>query len=150
MSATMVKKLVSALDTPVLGLEHVRTGPYGTTTHLVEEAADLVRTSAHLDGGITGLMKTANTVESFGLDVELLLGGPAHVHAMSAIRNTNYFEHGLLHPESRWILDQGYEGNPEALGDDGRMHVPDGPGLGVDVDWEFVEARQTGHTRFEN
>lgn len=146
-SGRMVRKLVADLDTPVLGLENVRTGPYGTVDHLVDEAADLVRTSAHLDGGITGAVKTADAVEGFGLDVELLLGGPAHMHVMSALRNTNYFEHGLVHPESRWILDQGYENAPESLADDGTMRVPDGPGLGVDIDWKFVDERRTGRTR---
>ncbi|MFB6304412.1 MAG: enolase C-terminal domain-like protein [Haloferacaceae archaeon] len=144
-SATMVRKLVDEFDTPVLGLEHVRTGPYGSVTHLVDEAADLVRTSTHLDGGITGARKTANAVEGFGLDVELLLGGPSHAHLMSALRNTSYFEHGLLHPETDWILNQGYEGSPESVADDGTMRVPDGPGLGVDIDWAFVERRGTGH-----
>lgn len=141
----MVRKLVSEFDTPILGLEHVRTGPYGAVNQLTNEAADFVRVSAHLDGGITGMMKTANAVEGFGLDVELLLGGPAHMHAMSAIRNSNYFEHGLLHPESRWLLNQGYEGEPESIADDGMIHVPDSPGLGVDIDWDFVQDRLTNH-----
>lgn len=144
-SGTMVRKLVSEFNTPILGLEHVRTGPYGAVNHLTDEAADFVRVSAHLDGGITGMMKTANAVEGFGLDVELLLGGPAHMHAMSAIRNSNYFEHGLLHPESRWLLNQGYEGEPESIADDGKIHVPASPGLGVNIDWDFVQDRLTDH-----
>lgn len=147
-SSSMVRKLVAELDTPVLGLEHVRTGPYGTVSHLSAEAADFVRGSAHLDGGITGLMKTANAVESFGLDVELLLGGPAHMHAMSAIRNSNYFEHGVVHPESDWLLNQAFEGRPESLTDDGSIQVPDAPGLGVEIDWAFVEERRTDRTLF--
>jgi L-alanine-DL-glutamate epimerase-like enolase superfamily enzyme len=102
-----------------------------------------------MDGGITGALKIAEAVEAFGCDVELLLGGPAHMHLMSALRNTSYFEHGLLNPESDWILNQGYEGEPESIDDDGRMAVPDGSGLGVDVDWSFVERRRTGHTVIE-
>jgi len=147
-SGAMTRKLVDELETPVLGLEHVRTGPFGTTDHLRDESADFVRSSAHLDGGITGVMKAASAVESFGLDVELLLGGPAHAHLMSAVRNSSYFEHGLLHPAVDWLHDQGFEGTPESLADDGTMRVPEAPGLGVDIDWEFVEDRRTGHTRF--
>ncbi|WP_251330392.1 enolase C-terminal domain-like protein [Haloplanus pelagicus] len=148
-SERAVRKLVAELDTPMLGLEHVRTGPYGTAGSLATEATDLVRASAHLDGGITGALKIAETAESFGVDVELLLGGPAHAHLMSALRNSNYFEHGLLNPESNWILNQGFEGEPEAIDGDGRMPVPDDPGLGVDIDWAFVERRRTGHTRID-
>ncbi len=146
-SPTMLRKLADTLDTPVLGLEHVRTGHFGTVGHLDVSAADLVRTSSHLDGGITGIRKTASAVEGFGLDVELLLGGPSHAHAMSALRNTSYYEHGLVNPHSEWVLNQGFEEEPESL-EDGRMVVPEGPGLGVDIDWGFVEERATGHRLF--
>jgi L-alanine-DL-glutamate epimerase-like enolase superfamily enzyme len=122
----------------------VRTGPYGTVDHAVADAFDLARSSAHLDGGITGVMKTARAVEGFGLDVELLLGGPAHLHCMSAIRNTSYFERGLLHPEVEWMAAQGFEGSVEEL-DDGRVPVPDGDGIGVEIDWAFVDRRRTDH-----
>lgn len=141
-------RLVRELDTPVLGLEHVRTGPYGTVDHAAAEAFDLARASAHLDGGITGVMRTARAVEGFGLDVELLLGGPAHLHCMSAIRNTSYFERGLLHPEAEWMTDQGFADPVEEL-DGGAIRVPDGDGLGVEIDWEFVERRRTGRVVVE-
>jgi L-alanine-DL-glutamate epimerase-like enolase superfamily enzyme len=32
----------------------------------------------------------------------------------------------------------------DAIDDDGTVPVPDGPGLGVDYDWDFVEANKTG------
>jgi L-alanine-DL-glutamate epimerase-like enolase superfamily enzyme len=148
-SSAMTRKLVEELETPVLGLEHVRTGPFGAADHMVNESADFVRASAHLDGGITGVMKAAGAVQSFGLDVELLLGGPAHAHVMSALRNSSYFEHGLLHPEVDWLHDQAFVGEPESIADDGTMRVPDGPGLGVEIDWAFVEERRTDHTVYE-
>jgi L-alanine-DL-glutamate epimerase-like enolase superfamily enzyme len=144
-SPAMLRKLAATLETPVLGLEHVRTGHFGTVGHLESGAADLVRTSSHLDGGITGVRKTAAAVEGFGLDVELLLGGPSHAHAMAAIRNSSYYEHGLLHPGGDWVLNQAFRGEPETP-ENGSLSVPEGPGLGVDIDWEFVEERATGHT----
>lgn len=141
-----MKRLARDLDTPVLGAEHVRTGPFGHADHLVEGACDLVRADVHLDGGITGVLKLANAVEALGSDVELHLGGPATLHCLSAIRNTGYFERGLLHPQDlAWMSDQGFETSPETV-EDGVVTVPDGPGLGVDVDREFVERRQTGHS----
>jgi len=143
-SAHLAARLSRELETSILGLEHVRTGPYGTVDHAVADAFDLARSSAHLDGGITGVMKTARAVEGFGLDVELLLGGPAHLHCMSAIRNTSYFERGLLHPEAEWMAAQGFEGSVEEL-DDGRVPVPDGDGIGVEIDWAFVDRRRTDH-----
>ena len=43
-------------------------------------------------------MKIAHASEGFGLDVELHGPGAVHRHIMSSIRNTNYFELGLVHP----------------------------------------------------
>ena len=145
-SVRMARRLARDLDTPVLGMEHVRTGPFGAADHMAADALDLVRGDVHLDGGITGVTKIANVAEAFGVDVELHVGGPAHLHCMSAVRNTNYFEDGLLHPRIEWMSDQGFRGEVETLADDGTIAVPDGPGLGVEIDWEFVEERGTDFT----
>jgi L-alanine-DL-glutamate epimerase-like enolase superfamily enzyme len=32
----------------------------------------------------------------------------------------------------------------EAVDEDGTVAVPDGPGLGVEYDWDYVEANTTG------
>lgn len=140
------RRLSRQLDTPLLGLEHSRTGPYGFANYLSQDVFEFVRGDAHLNGGVTGAMKIAHLAESFGVDVEFHVGGPAHLHCMSAIRNTNYFEKGLLHPEVDWMASQGFVGDVEATDDNGRVAVPDGSGLGVDVDWEFVEANRTDRT----
>lgn len=145
-SIAMASKLSDDLDTPILNTEHVRTGPFGRADHLAQGSLDFVRADAHLDGGITGVMKIAHLVESFGLDVELHVGGPSHLHCMSAIRNTSYFEHGLLHPETEWMNAQGFTDPVEEIDGDGMVAVPDGPGLGVEIDWDLVEARLTDHT----
>jgi len=146
-SINMTKKLVKELDTPMLGVEHVRSGPFGRADHLSEEGLDLVRADAHLDSGITGVMKIAHLAEAFGVDVELHVGGPAHLHCVSAIRNTNYFEHGLLHPQLEGDRSVGSFVEPvEVLNSDGTIDVPDGPGLGVEIDWDFVEEHLTEHT----
>jgi L-alanine-DL-glutamate epimerase-like enolase superfamily enzyme len=140
------RRLADALDTPLLGLEHSRTGPYGFANYVSEDVFEFVRGDAHLNGGITGTMKVAHLAESFGVDVEFHVGGPSHLHCMSAIRNTNYFEKGLLHPEVEWMADQGFTTDVEAVDDAGHVAVPDGPGLGVDIDWDFVERRRTDRT----
>ena len=145
-SVQMNQRLADDLDTPVLGGEHVRGGPFARADHLVAGALDFVRADAHQDGGITGAMKIAHVAEAHGTDVEFHVGGPAHLHCLSAVRNTNYFEHGLLHPEVDWMASQGFTEDVEALNDDGTVSVPDGPGLGVSIDWEFVEDRETNRT----
>jgi L-alanine-DL-glutamate epimerase-like enolase superfamily enzyme len=43
-----------------------------------------------------------------------------------------------------------YEGDYSDMIDtvdaDGRVRVPEGPGLGVEYDWDYVEANATGRT----
>lgn len=144
-SIQAMRRLTAALDTPILGAEHVRTGPFGHTDHLVEEACDLVRADVHLDGGITGVLKTARAAEALGADVELHLGGPATLQCLAATRNAGFFERALCHPQQlEWMTDQGFDGTPEAVRD-GQVTVPDGPGLGVALDWSFIDRRQTDH-----
>jgi L-alanine-DL-glutamate epimerase-like enolase superfamily enzyme len=145
-SIEMASRLTNELETLVLGCEHIRGGPFARVAHLTRGALDLVRADAHLDGGITGAMKVARLAEAFGTDVEFHVGGPAHLHCLSAIQNTNYYEHGLLHPEVEWMSAQGYQGDPEQLQSDGTIPVPEGPGLGVEIDWAFVKERTTEHT----
>lgn len=145
-SVNMNRRLQQRLDTPILGVEHVRTGPFGRVDHLKEAAADFIRADVHLDGGITGVMKMANIVEGFGLDVELHVGGPATLHCLAAIRNTNYFEHALVHPQDiDWMSDRGFVNDVEVI-TDGVAQIPEGDGLAAAVDWDFVEETVTDHT----
>lgn len=145
-SVHLSERLSNQFTTPLLGGEHARNGPMGVANHLAQNTFEYIRADAHLDGGITGTMKMAHVAESFGVDVELHGGGPAHLHCISAIRNTNYFEHALLHPKITWKNNQGIEPSIEEINDDGLIHVPDSPGLGIDIDWDFVEDRRTRHT----
>jgi L-alanine-DL-glutamate epimerase-like enolase superfamily enzyme len=147
-SVYAMRRLAEAIETPVLGIEHSRTEPFGALNHLTADALDVVRVDAHLGGGLTSASKVCHTVETAGMDVEPHVGGPAHLHLASTLRNSRYFEHGLLHPEVgfEWYNDQGFEGAVEAVDSEGRVAVPDGPGLGVEIDWTFVEERGTDHT----
>ena len=146
-------KLRDFIKTPLLTGEHIR-GLEGKADCIVNRAADYVRASVGADGGITGVMKIAALAESFGLDVELHGPGVNHRHCMGAIRNTNYFELGLVHPLVKNDRAPVYE-DPQFLDgidcvdENGCVDVPDGPGLGVPVNWDFVNARKTGETVFE-
>ena len=92
----MHKQLRAALKTPLLQGEHLHLVE-AHTDMAIAEATDFFRADAQYDGGITGVMKIAHAAEGFGLDLELHTGGPAHRHAMAAIRNSNFYELGLVH-----------------------------------------------------
>lgn len=141
------RKLRQALDTPLLQTEHVR-GLEPATDFVATESTDFVRADPEYDGGITGAMKRAKIAEGFGLDVEFHAPGPAQRHCIAAIRNTNYYELALVHPDCPNTQPPVYEGTYsdmlDTVDEDGMVTVPDEPGLGVDYDWDYIEANATG------
>jgi len=92
-------KLKEFIKTPLLMGEHIR-GLEAKADTIMARATDYVRANVLRDGGITGVMKIAALAESFGLDVELHGARLAHRHCMAAIRNTNFYELGLVNPKA--------------------------------------------------
>ena len=135
------RMLRQALKTPILATEHVR-GIEPKADFAVNGGTDLLRADPEYDLGITGCMKIAHLAESLGMDVEFHAVGPAHRHCMSAIRNTTYYELALVGPETNNLVPPiyacDYSDQLHAVGQDGCVPVPTGPGLGVTYDWEFV------------
>jgi L-alanine-DL-glutamate epimerase-like enolase superfamily enzyme len=141
------RKLREMIETPILQTEHVR-GLEPHADFVANDATDFVRTDPEYDAGITGAMKIAHMTEAFGLDVEFHAPGPAQRHCIAATRNTNYYELALVHPDCANTQPPVYKGEYsdmiDAIDDDGHVDVPDGPGLGVEYDWEYIEEMQTG------
>jgi L-alanine-DL-glutamate epimerase-like enolase superfamily enzyme len=141
------RELRQHLDTPLLQTEHVR-GLEMKNDFVANEATDFVRADPEYDAGITGAMKVARMAESFGLDVEYHAPGPAQRHCIAATRNTNYYEMALVHPDCQNttapIYAGEYDDQLDSVDDDGMVPVPDGPGLGVEYDWDYIEANRTG------
>ena len=153
-SQSVHRKLRQMIKTPLLITEHVR-GVEPKADWIVAEATDFVRADPEFDLGITGAMKIAHLSEAFGLDVELHGCGPAHRACMSAIRNTNYYEIGLVGPKvgnfiSPPVYACEYSDGLEAVEPDGYVPVPTGPGLGVSYNWEFIKKSTTAVHRFSN
>jgi L-alanine-DL-glutamate epimerase-like enolase superfamily enzyme len=140
-------KLRELIDTPLLQTEHVR-GLEAKTDFIDATATDFVRADPEYDGGITGAMKTARVAEGHGLDVEFHAPGPAQRHCIAAVRNANYYELALVHPDCPTTQPPVYAGayadTIDAIDAEGTVGVPDGPGLGVEYDWEFIEDNNTG------
>ena len=136
------QKLRELINTPLLQTEHV----FGLEHHvdfIANGGTDFVRTGTYEDGGITGAMKVAHAAEGFGLDVEFHGGGLAHRHCIAAVRNTNYYELGLLNPKIRQtkapIRPPEFTDELENIDENGHVPVPQGPGLGVEMDWDYIE-----------
>jgi L-alanine-DL-glutamate epimerase-like enolase superfamily enzyme len=141
------KRLGEHLETPILQTEHVR-GLEPHTDFVANGATDFVRADPEYDAGITGAMKIVAVAEGFGLDVEFHAPGPAQRHCIAATRNANYYELALVHPDAQNtqppVYAGGYSDMIDTIDDDGTVSVPDGPGLGVEYDWDYIEDNQTG------
>ena len=145
------RKLRQLIKTPLLMTEHVRS----LEPHMdfaLAEATDYMRGDVGYDG-ITGVMKLAHACESIGLDIEFHGPGPAQRQCMAAIRNTNYYELGLVHPKAPShgeipLYRDGYRDTLDAVDGKGHVPVPKGPGLGVEIDWDWVSAHRTGRVEY--
>ena len=146
------RRLRERLDTPLLAAEHVR-GIEQKAAFLVSGGCDMAHLDPEYDLGITGVMKIAHVAESLGLDVQLHACGPAHRAVMSALRHTHMYEMALVGPGMANVVapvydQEAYSDNVEALGRDGCVPVPDGPGLGVVYDWDFIVANRVSFHEF--
>jgi L-alanine-DL-glutamate epimerase-like enolase superfamily enzyme len=140
-SAFAHRKLREMLKTPLLITEYVR-GLEPKADFIVAGGTDFVRIDPEYDLGITGAMKIAHLAEAFGLDAEVHACGPAHRHVMSALRNTNYYELALVGPDCpnavAPVYACGYSDQLDCVDQDGCVPVPEGPGLGVSYDWDYI------------
>ena len=146
------RRLRERIRTPLLITEHVR-GVEPKADFIVAGATDFVRVDPELDLGISGAMRIARLAEAFGLDAEMHGAGPAQRHCMAAMRNTNYYERSLVHPKLGNpsippVYADDYSDALEAVGPDGTVEAPSGPGLGVTYDWDYISAHTEHVHRF--
>lgn len=151
-SAFAHRKLRQLVRTPLLQLEQVR-GLEAHVDFIVADGTDFVRIDPDYDGGITGVMKIGHAAEGFGLDVEPHTAGPSRRQVMAATWNCNYYEQMGVHPRipeashGPVYLD-GYSDRIDAIDANGCVPVPEGPGLGVTLNWEYIERHKTGRVTY--
>ena len=134
-----LKKLTAKLDIPVVGTEVIAGSHYSIAQCIEQKVVDRVRTDVSWRGGITPTMKAAHLSESFAMQCELhtTIYHPlelANLHCACAMKNCEFFE--LL-----WPMDSFNFGLKEDIQIDaqGFAHVPEGPGLGIEFDWDLIE-----------
>src|SRR5690606_11541315 len=140
-SAEAHRRLREKLKTPLLVSEHIR-GPEQKAGFALAGGCDMIHADPEYDLGITGTMKIAHFAESIGMDVQIHACGPAHRHCIAAMRNTHFYELALVGPDMPNLVPPayacGYSDQPDALDAEGMLPVPDGPGLGVVYDWDWI------------
>ncbi|MBI4306207.1 MAG: mandelate racemase [Chloroflexi bacterium] len=146
------KKLRQLVKTPLLMTEFLRMlEPH--VDFAIAEATDFLRSDPDFDGGITGAMKIAHAAEGLGLDVEVHASNPARRHCMAAMRNSNYYEMALVHPDAGPynppVYRDGYSDNLDSIDREGFVNVPEEPGLGVDYDWDYITKNRTAYVEYK-
>jgi L-alanine-DL-glutamate epimerase-like enolase superfamily enzyme len=139
-------RLSEALDIPVAGTEVVPGSIYSTSEYLLRRAVDIVRSDVIFKGGIGPVKKTAGMAEAFGMNLEIHTTGTplsnvANLHVMCAIKNSRY--HEILVPEEFFgggVIED------VAIDSDGCVTVPDKPGLGLEIDWDYINTHKEYET----
>ena len=104
-----------------------------------EQAANIFSLKIHKSGGMRNTLKIAGIAEAAGIScfggtsLESSIGTAAGLHAFASIPNLDYGSE-LFGPS--WLADDPVK-NPLHI-EDGYIHVPEKPGLGVELDDEKV------------
>ena len=134
---TALARLANELDILLAVAEATHGGPWDALAHIKAGAADIILTGP-LDafkGGFTGVMKTAHICEGYGIMCAIHGGSITCLHAACAIYNTKYFER--LVPET-YYAPPGIRDASTEIDGDGYARPWDAPGLGIEVDWDWV------------
>ena len=140
------KWLHERLEIPIIGPE-VMKGKYWTRAEwIVNGVCDISRSGCGDVGGITPLMKTVHTCESFGIPLEIHGRGAGALHVMGAMMVPGrYYERGMLHPFLEYNNTPPWLNAPmDPMDKDGYVAVPQKPGLGYDLNWDYIRENRIG------
>jgi L-alanine-DL-glutamate epimerase-like enolase superfamily enzyme len=131
-----LRRLTDDLRVPILAGETLRL--HELPEFIRQGAFDIARGDVHLKEGITGLRKAAAMAELFGFDIEIHgIGQPildlANLHVALAIQNCRWVEN--FHP----LYARGVKVGSLDMDANGLRHLPPGPGLGAELDWDWID-----------
>lgn len=131
--------LCRELDVPIAALQTLPAQLPLIAEYLRQGAVDIVLADTSWKSGITGLRKIAALCEAFGVPCEIHSGfnalcSVANLHVACSVRNCEFFE--TMIPAG--LFDFGLQ-EPLRIDGQGYVHVPQGSGLGVAIDWPLLE-----------
>ena len=111
---------------------------FDSARYIRQHALRIVRGST-LRLGITGLKKLCSLAESYGLNCEIGTAGngllnAANLHVMLSVSNCDFYEY--LMPFELQHFGLNTYPTPDK---GGLMQAPDRPGLGFELDWDWLE-----------
>jgi L-alanine-DL-glutamate epimerase-like enolase superfamily enzyme len=142
-------ELLRRLNIMVVATEITAGGVFAMPPWITRKATHALRGDVMLKGGITGMMKVAHLAEAFGLPCEIhdgfnALGNVACLHVAMAIPNCSMYEVLTINPTGTYGIEHLSYGLTEPIAFDAAHNVlaPTRPGLGYDIDWEFLRRNQ--------
>lgn len=136
--------LAEQLDLQICGPETARGGLRTRAEWMLRGAADITRVGTQDVGGLTPMMKIIHLAEAFNMQCEAHGNGVGTLHALCAMGIAGqYHERGLLHPfidyekPPPWL-----KALPDPMDDEGMVQVPTGPGLGLEIDFDYIREQR--------
>ena len=131
-----LQRLADQLDVPILSGETSRVHELAEAMRM--GAFDIARGDVLMKEGITGLHKAAGMADLLGYDLEVHgINQPllevANLHVALSMSNGRWSE--TFNP----IYYRGLKGDPLGIDAEGYKHLPPGPGLGVELDWDWID-----------
>lgn len=133
-------RLSRELSIPILSPETVAGGVFSRAEWILRGAGDMSRIDV-VRGGITGARKAAIVAEAYGLRCEIHMSGWGNLHICGATTEdtSEYYEKGLLAPGVRYDAPHPYlRNNCDQLDAQGYVHLPQGPGMGYEIEWDYI------------
>ena len=93
-------------------------------------------------GGITGARKTAIVCEAYGIRCEIHMAGWGNLQVLGATSEdtSEYYEKGLMAPGVDIDAAHPYlKDIPDRIDRDGYVHLPALPGMGYDIQWDYID-----------
>ena len=79
--------------------------------------------------------------EGFGIPCEMHVGGFANAQILGSTtqETCEFYERGLLRPGEDYDVTPPYLIAPcDPMDDEGYVHLPQGPGLGMELNWDYI------------
>ena len=134
-------RLSRELSIPILSPEIVAGGVFSRAEWILRGAGDMSRIDV-MRGGITGARKTAIVCEAYGIRCEIHMAGWGNLQVLGATSEdtSEYYEKGLMAPGVDIDAAHPYlKDIPDRIDRDGYVHLPALPGMGYDIQWDYID-----------
>jgi L-alanine-DL-glutamate epimerase-like enolase superfamily enzyme len=133
-------KLARELEIPILSPEIAAGGFFTRADWIARGASDMIRIDV-LRGGITGCKKATAVAEAYGVKCEMHMAGFGNLQILGATSEDTceWYERGLEAPGLVYDTVPPYLYELcDPLDADGTVRVPQEPGLGFKINWDYI------------